>query len=509
MGMDDLRWSRWCCAGVACALSILAAAAAAHATTTTTFRTPGAYQFTVPAGVTHVTVVAIGGAGGSCGEIELGGRGAAVTAEVPVAPGASMFVGVAGPGADCGDRAVEGSSPGGVGGGGAGGRGGPVSTGGGGASTVAAGSGGQGPLVVAGGGGGGGGANYFAGKTGNGADADAGAASGLDGGAGTATAGGRGGSGGRDPGTGQAGALGQGGGGGNNFTTQCYTGGGGGGGGGGLYGGGGGGACKDDFTLPVALSANGAGGGGSSFISPQATAMLGPLPTDAATGVSLTYAAPAAQPGTRALRLGAEDASQTLTVRNRGSAPLVVAGVMLSGADSDAFRIDSRCRRPVAPRSSCDVEVRLAPRQRGARSARLTLLTNAAVAPKPVTLSGGRGDRGRREAVTRTALIACPVRIADDPRYRAGPAVCRGRRVPGEIELTRATERAVLRRGAVTYATGTRTENADGSSLLALDERRTLTRGTYTLVLRGSATTRERVAVRPNATRAPLGGLAF
>jgi hypothetical protein len=504
--------------GAAGALLILSGAAAAHAATTTTrFLSPGAYEFTVPPGVSRVTVVAVGARGGGCGVSSFGGMGAAVTATVPVRPGA-LIVGVAGPGDGCdlsGARDVPIRGGGGVGGGGWGGPSDVYSAGGGGASMVATSAWREvhppGLLVVAGGGGGA--------ASNRGADAGTGASSGSDGdgGAGTLGGGGRGGFGGfggpgfgptdracNCPWDGQSGSLSQGGVGGSAAIYDCDSDGvGGGGGGGGYNGGGGGGACNH--------SNGGGGGGGSSFVSPTGITELGPTPTSIPPAVSLTYGAPRVEQDVRSLRLGADAAARTLTVSNDGSALLVVAGALLAGADPDDFLIENRCRRPVAPRSSCEVEVRLAPHERGARSARLTLLTNAVAAPEAVKLSGGLGEGGTaggRDEPARSVLITCPVRVADEPLYRAGPPVCRGRRVSGEIELTD-TRPAVLRRGGVTYASGARTTNADGSALLALVERRTLKRGTYTLVLEGR---RERIVVRPNATRGAfprLSGLVF
>jgi hypothetical protein len=478
------------------AVVTVSAADAQATTTTTTFRSPGAYEFTVPAGVDQVTVVAVGGAGGDCiGDLDRewgpGGRGASVAADMPVSSGARLFIGVAGNGGDCvGSKA----GAGGVGGGGSGGLGGYDSAGGGGASTVTAESASaRRPLVVAGGGGGAGAPNIFNGTTNPGADAGTGAASGLNGGAGTLGSGGRGGSGGRPVGDGKNGGPGPGGAGGN-ASPPCYAGSGGGGGGAGYWGGGGGGACQDD-SLPYFgnISNAGAGGGGSSFVHADGTPVLGPLPTTAPPGVSLTYPAPQVEQDVE---------GRTLKVTNHGSAPLIVAGVLLAGAEPDDFVVDSRCRQPVAPRASCEVEVR-------SGSATITLLTNAAIAPRPVKLSGGRGEHGTSGAATRSVLVTCPVRV-DDERYRTGHSVCRGRRVSGEIALTRsAAVKATLTRGGVTYATGARTTNADGSSLLAFDERRRLKRGTYTLVFQGR---RERIVLRPNATRGTfprLSGLVF
>src|SRR5690349_12996711 len=86
---------------VAVAVALVGAASASATTTTTTFSVTGAYSFTVPAGVTSITIHAVGGAGGS-GENDCvggaGGQGAGLTATVPVAAGASLRVLVAGNG---------------------------------------------------------------------------------------------------------------------------------------------------------------------------------------------------------------------------------------------------------------------------------------------------------------------------------------------------------------------------------------------------------------------------
>jgi hypothetical protein len=135
------------------------AAGAASSATTKTYTTPGTSTFKVPDNVSHITVTAIGAAGGAgsseCEPPNTPGEGATVTATVPVTPGASLDVGVGGVGGPGCDTA----GAGGTGGGGAGGVGGPEGVsgaGGGGASGVgltglAAGTS---PLIVAGGGGG-------------------------------------------------------------------------------------------------------------------------------------------------------------------------------------------------------------------------------------------------------------------------------------------------------------------------------------------------------------------
>jgi Protein of unknown function (DUF1573) len=122
----------------------------------------------------------------------------------------------------------------------------------------------------------------------------------------------------------------------------------------------------------------------------------GPAPATAAAGVTITYAAPTASESTTAIQFGTQPegtvgAEQTLTVTNSGSAPLVISGVMLGGTNPGDYLIDDRCQQPMAAGTSCQVGVRFCPQARGARSATLTLLTNAPTAPAAVALSGTGG----------------------------------------------------------------------------------------------------------------------
>ena len=236
--------------------------------------TPGTYTWTVPAGVTQISVKAYGAQGGGVADFGdgVGGHGAELVATVPVTPGQVITYVVGG------QPTVAQARLGGYGGGGNGaeaffGRG----SGGGGASSVSVGTT---PLVVAGGGGG-------AAKDGvNGGD------SGHMGGslAGLSATNGRGGLPGIPPGAmstpggddapwacgtrrdgvaDQPGAPGQGGTGGGQPETWINHGGG--GGGGGYYGGAGGGGASY-CAASGETAAGGGGGGGSSYVAPQVTA---------------------------------------------------------------------------------------------------------------------------------------------------------------------------------------------------------------------------------------------
>lgn len=255
---------------------------------TRTYTSTGSEQtFTVPDGITSITVVAVGAAGGDGDGI--GGRGAVVTANLAVTPNSTLYVNVGGNGAGAG----------------AGYNGGGFSrygSGGGGASDVRTVSAAN-PnslqsrlLVAAGGGGAGEGADCSSGD-GGGSGGDAGSAGGAGGacpdgtpggtggGAGTQTQGGVGGS----P-NGQAGSLGQGGSGGAYpFGDTHYSNGG--GGGGGLYGGGGGGTNNDDSdNYP---SGRGGGGGGSSLVPDGGSVTLDDTRTPQ---ITITYTAPNTPP---------------------------------------------------------------------------------------------------------------------------------------------------------------------------------------------------------------------
>jgi hypothetical protein len=95
------------------------APAASAAERTTTFATAGAHSFVVPAGETSVRVELQGGAGGECNSTR-SSSGARLAGTVPVFPGETLSIGVAGRGEACPIFDGAGGS-GGQGGGGAGG----------------------------------------------------------------------------------------------------------------------------------------------------------------------------------------------------------------------------------------------------------------------------------------------------------------------------------------------------------------------------------------------------
>ncbi len=202
-------------------------------------------NFSVPSGVTSVTVTAYGAQGVTRGGT--GGTGGLVAATVGVTPAESLAIFVGGSGSTSSITAFNGGGQ----------------IGGGDASDVRQGGSLLSNRVIVAGGGGGGGrsAGGSSGNGGNGGDSTGVSAGNFananGGGGGSQSAGGAGGTGGSR--SGSSGSLGQGGAGSSS----------GGGGGGGYYGGGGGG----DDSSPFGSRNTAGGGGGSSFITPSATSV--------------------------------------------------------------------------------------------------------------------------------------------------------------------------------------------------------------------------------------------
>jgi len=284
------------------ALAALAAPLAAQAVTIEFTVQPlcAAQTFVVPAGVTSITVEALGAQGGSAGAVA-GGLGGSATATLAVTPGEQLQVNVGGQG---------GSPAGGCNGGGGGGA--PVAgsggRGGGGASDVRRGAFALADrLVVAGGGGGGGGALAGVGGGGGGAG---GGVTGGGGGGGVTTFGGGGG-----PGT----QFGPGAGGSTNGSPG--TAGSGGGGGGGLFGGGGGGGGG----VAGGGGPGGGGGGGSGFVPGGCTITACSQGVQTGNGlVRITYTAPATAVTFRSL--SATAAAKGVLVRWRTASELGTLG---------------------------------------------------------------------------------------------------------------------------------------------------------------------------------------
>ena len=265
-------------------LPVLAWSSSNALANTVNFGYTGAEQtFTVPAGVTTIDVLAVGGSGGSAGGTGggAGGTGAQASAALPVIPGQTLYVEVGSNGQDASPTASLGGFNGG---GNAGDQGG----GGGGASDVRfhPRPAGDSPfslnsrlIVAAGGGGGGAGTGATGGVGGAAGSGGSDGSGGATGGApGSETGGGAG------CGGGCSGLLGRGGSG-----SVGLAGSGGGGGGGGYYGGAGG--------MSNATNAGGGGGGGSSLLPPGGSVMVPSAPVPPQVQISYTPPPTPAPPG--------------------------------------------------------------------------------------------------------------------------------------------------------------------------------------------------------------------
>jgi hypothetical protein len=211
--------------------------------------------------------------------------------------------------------------------------------------------------------------------------------------------------------------------------------------------------------------------------------------------VSITYAAPTADVSAASLHFGSQAAgtvgpAQVLSVKNTGSAPLVVSGVLLGGANPDDFVIGNRCQLPVAVGSSCEIGVRFHPQVSGTRSATLTLLTNAASAPPAVALTAGTAVGGKSPA-GKVDLLSCKptAKGASERHHRTlvpVMAVCKEKVVRGSVKftVTGAATRATIMRGGKVLATGARLATPHGGSEIVLNERRALRPGRYMVILR-------------------------
>jgi hypothetical protein len=396
-------------------------------TVTETFTATGSEQsFVVPTGVSSVRVEAVGAAGEGGFDGSVGGSGADVVGQLPVAAGETLYVEVAAPG-------FGGAGFGGPEGGGNGGNASDV-------RTIPVGTTGslESQLLVAAGGGGGGG--EFEGGSGAGGNAgDPGVSSpgssnggGGGGGAGTLTGGGAGGEGcfeSNGPWSGGAGSFGLGGNGGESFGFP-FTGGGGGGGG---YTGGGGGAGSCE---PGPEAGGGGGGGGANFVFGGATFYaIGTAAPTTSPSITIAYPSPATAtpdkstltfPGTQPQQT--VSAPQTVTITNEGGNPLSITGTtfadsaspLVSDHPEDFLIGSSSCLGPVAFETTCQLTVRFAPQGEGTRTASLQVASNAGAGTTVIELSGTGGSLPQGQPGASGATGPAGAAGADGPQGPAG-----------------------------------------------------------------------------------------
>jgi hypothetical protein len=114
---------------------------------------------------------------------------------------------------------------------------------------------------------------------------------------------------------------------------------------------------------------------------PQTVALSG-------TGVQPLTATPASL-GFGSQGLGSPTAPRTVTVANNLSAAVTFSGITIGGANpGDFIQSATTCGPTLAAQANCTISIQFAPVATGARTATLTISSNAANSPQTVTLTG-------------------------------------------------------------------------------------------------------------------------
>jgi len=130
-------------------------------------------------------------------------------------------------------------------------------------------------------------------------------------------------------------------------------------------------------TASVSIASNAAGSPANVAVSGTG---LAPAPVIAIAPASLVVSFPDQV-------INSTSAAQTITVSNTGTANLTVSGVTLSGATTQ-FSFTNNCTTAVVPGGSCTVSVLFRPTSTGAKTATVSIASNAAGSPSSVTVSG-------------------------------------------------------------------------------------------------------------------------
>ena len=142
-----------------------------------------------------------------------------------------------------------------------------------------------------------------------------------------------------------------------------------------------GGSCTVSVTF--APGATGARTASLQVVSDAATAA--PAVALTGTGVQPALALSATSAAFGSVRVGTTPPAQTVTVTNTGTSPLSVTGLTLGGTNPTEFTA-SGCVAAVAPGGTCSIVVTFTPGATGARSATVTVASNAG--PATITLTG-------------------------------------------------------------------------------------------------------------------------
>ena len=218
-------------------------------------------------------------------------------------------------------------------------------------------------------------------------------------------------------------------------------------------------------------------------------------PWGVAVSVPNANVTPSAPPAFAATPEGSLSAPQTLTVTNFGQADLTVSGVSFAGTDPGDFLVGSNTLlAPIPLFDSCQLTVSFAPQAQGARSATLELYSNDfANSPESIPLSGTAGQRrrgppgpagptgptgptgpvgstgatGAQGPAGRVELVTCARVTGTVLRHHHKVKVkrerCTTRPLSGTVKFATVSQRAMLTRGGVVYATGSATVLGHGS----------------------------------------------
>ncbi len=112
--------------------------------------------------------------------------------------------------------------------------------------------------------------------------------------------------------------------------------------------------------------------------------------------------------------VGTQGISQRIWIRNRGTAPLILADVSVTGD----FSVRNDCTTPLAPYQYCYLWVTLTPSQIGSRSGVVTITDNAPGSPHKINLTGN--GIASYAAPTISSIVAVPSTDSDGLVYVYG-----------------------------------------------------------------------------------------
>jgi hypothetical protein len=86
--------------------------------------------------------------------------------------------------------------------------------------------------------------------------------------------------------------------------------------------------------------------------------------------------------------VGAKSPSQNITLSNRGSTPLGISGITLTGGDPGDFAQKNNCGSGIAAGASCTISVTFKPTAKGTRTADVSVSDNGGGSPQQAALTG-------------------------------------------------------------------------------------------------------------------------